>query len=183
MLADAVVVQHARRVEKDVTARQGDHGVHENRAQSEIEEDRYHNQAHGREAAEHGFAAKRSGRAGEENDAALAWQHDLQRRLDEEEAGRFHRATLSACDGVVVYFGDVRRSWVETRLRDLLKAPGFGRSAPFAAKAVYITPGGDLQKQRFRTHLADVVNAQTRLDSSALGPFVERLKISRAALS
>jgi hypothetical protein len=102
---------------------------------------------------------------------------------DEEEAGRFHRATLSACDGVLVYFGEVRRSWVETRLRDLLKAPGFGRTAPFAAKAVYVTPGGDLQKQRFRTHLADVVNAQTRLDTSALSPFVERIKASRAALS
>ena len=58
---------------------------------------------------------------------------------DEEEAGRFHRENLCACDAVLVYFGDVRRTWVVTRLRDLLKAPGFGRTAPFAAKAVYDT--------------------------------------------
>ena len=100
---------------------------------------------------------------------------------DEDEAGRFHRSTLCACDAVLVYFGEVRRSWVETKLRDLLKAPGFGRTVPFAVKAVYATPGGDFQKQRFKTHLADVINAQTRLDTTALRPFVERIKAARMA--
>jgi hypothetical protein len=99
----------------------------------------------------------------------------------EEEAGRFHRETLCACDAVVVYFGDVRRSWVETKLRDLLKAPGFGRTTPFSVKAVYATPGGDFQKQRFKTHLADVVSGQTQCDTSALQPIVERIKAARAA--
>ena len=101
----------------------------------------------------------------------------------EEEAGRFHRATLCACDAVLVYFGQVRRSWVETRLRDLLKAPGFGRNTPFAAKVVYCTPGGDLQKQRFRTHLAEVVSAQGSIDPAALSPFVERINAAGAAES
>ena len=100
---------------------------------------------------------------------------------EEEEAGRFHRETLCVCDAVIVYFGEVRRSWVETKLRDLLKAPGFGRTTPFSVKAVYSTPGGDFQKQRFRTHLADVITAQTRLDPTALRPFVDRLKVARPA--
>jgi hypothetical protein len=95
---------------------------------------------------------------------------------EEEEAGRSHRETLCACDAVVVYFGEVRRSWVETKLRDLLKAPGFGRITPFSVKAVYATPGGDFQKQRFKTHLADVIAAQTRFDTTALRPFVDRIK-------
>lgn len=99
---------------------------------------------------------------------------------EEEEAGRFHRETLCACDAVLVCFGEVRRSWIETKLRDLLKAPGFGRTTPFAAKAVYSTPGGDFQKQRFKTHLAEVIPAQTRLDATALRPFVERLKAVHA---
>jgi hypothetical protein len=68
---------------------------------------------------------------------------------------------------------------VETKLRDLLKAPGFGRTAPFAVKAVYTTPGGDAQKQRFRTHLAQVISAQTNLDTTALRPFLERVKAAR----
>jgi serine/threonine protein kinase len=102
---------------------------------------------------------------------------------EEEEAGRFHRETLCACDAVVVYFGEVRRSWVETKLRDLLKAPGFGRTTPFSVKAVYTTPGGDFHKQRFKTHLADVIAAQTRFDTTALQPFVDRIKASRAAAS
>jgi hypothetical protein len=99
----------------------------------------------------------------------------------EEEAGRFHRETLCACDAVVVYFGEVRRSWVETKLRDLLKAPGFGRTTPFSVKAVYATPGGDFQKQRFKTHLAEVIAAQTQCDTTALRPIVDRIKAARAA--
>jgi serine/threonine protein kinase len=99
----------------------------------------------------------------------------------EEEAGRFHRETLCACDAVVVYFGEVRRSWVETKLRDLLKAPGFGRATPFSVKAVYATPGGDFQKQRFKTHLADVITGQTQFDTTALQPIVERIKAAHAA--
>jgi len=71
---------------------------------------------------------------------------------------------------------------VETRLRDLLKAPGYGRTAPFSVKAVYTTPGGDFQKQRFKTHLADILPAQNRLDATALQPFVDRVKSARAAL-
>jgi len=100
---------------------------------------------------------------------------------EEEEAGRFHRETLCACDAVVVYFGEVRRSWVETKLRDLLKAPGFGRTKPFSVKAVYATPGGDFQKQRFKTHLAEVIAAQTQCDITALRPIVDRIKGARAA--
>jgi serine/threonine protein kinase len=100
---------------------------------------------------------------------------------EEEEAGRFHRETLCVCDAVVVYFGAVRRSWVETKLRDLLKAPGFGRTTPFSVKAVYATPGGDFQKQRFKTHLADVITAQTPFDTTALGPIVDRIKAARGA--
>jgi hypothetical protein len=82
---------------------------------------------------------------------------------------------------VVVYFGEVRRSWVETKLRDLLKAPGFGRTTPFSVKAVYATPGGDFQKQRFKTHLAEVITAQTQCDTTALRPIVDRIKAARAA--
>jgi hypothetical protein len=86
---------------------------------------------------------------------------------------------LCACDAVVVYFGEVRRSWVETKLRDLLKAAGFGRTRAFSAKAVYATPGGDFQKQRFKTHLADVIPAQIPVDPTALGPLVDRIKAAR----
>ncbi|MCF7763808.1 MAG: protein kinase [Verrucomicrobia bacterium] len=101
---------------------------------------------------------------------------------DEEEAGRFHREVLCACDAALVFFGKVRRSWVETKLRDLLKAPGFGRTSPFSVKAVYATPGGDFQKKRFKTHLADVLFAQSQLDPAALHPFVDRIKSARTAL-
>ena len=55
--------------------------------------------------------------------------------LEEEQAGSIARPC--PCDAVVVYFGEVRRTWVETRAAHLLKAPGFGRTTPFSVKAVY----------------------------------------------
>lgn len=41
--------------------------------------------------------------------------------------------------------------------------------------------GRGFQKQRFKTHLAEVLVAQTRLDTTALRPFVDRVKAVHAA--
>jgi hypothetical protein len=43
------------------------------------------------------------------------------------------------------------------KLMNLMKAPGYGRTKPFAAKTVYLAPPMDRRKQRYRTHSAEVV--------------------------
>ncbi len=113
----------------------------------------------------------------------LLFEQGIEVSLPDFEAGdgegnQHHRDTLCACDAVLLYFGEVRRSWVETRLRDLLKAPGFGRKTPFAAKAVYVTPGEDPRKQRFRTHLADVIRPEALPDKDSIRTFIDQVKLS-----
>lgn len=95
---------------------------------------------------------------------------------DESEFVRLHREMLASCDAALVYYGAVRRSWVETKLRDLMKATGYGRLRPLATKAVYVAPEGDARKERFRTHLAELLRAGDHVDALALGGFVESVR-------
>ena len=96
--------------------------------------------------------------------------------MDEEEIAAAHRENLCECDGVIVYYGDVRRTWVETKLRELLKASGFGRRAPFLSKTVYLAPPFDARKDRFKTHLADLVRQPGSFDPAELQSLVAHLK-------
>jgi hypothetical protein len=80
---------------------------------------------------------------------------------DQEKVGEIHRAHLRDCDAVIVYYGTARKSWVDIKLRDLLKASGYGRPRPFTAQAVYIAPPEDRRKDRFKSHLAPIIVRQS----------------------
>ena len=49
-----------------------------------------------------------------------------------------HQENLKRCDGVIIYYGKTSDAWIKTKLQDVRKAPGFGRSKPLRAKAVYL---------------------------------------------
>lgn len=49
-----------------------------------------------------------------------------------------HQESLRICDASLIICENVNLEWVNTKLQDLLKAPGFGRTKPFKAKALYI---------------------------------------------
>lgn len=49
-----------------------------------------------------------------------------------------HQESLRICDASLIIREKVNLEWVNTKLQDLLKAPGFGRIKPFKAKALYI---------------------------------------------
>ncbi len=49
-----------------------------------------------------------------------------------------HRNNLAQCDGVVVFYAHYNEQWLNTKLQDLVKAPGFGRRTPLDTKAVYM---------------------------------------------
>jgi hypothetical protein len=42
-----------------------------------------------------------------------------------------HEDSLSRCDSVLIYWGNAKEAWLRKKLRDLRRAPGFGRSTPF----------------------------------------------------
>ncbi|NIP95307.1 MAG: hypothetical protein GWO24_18415, partial [Akkermansiaceae bacterium] len=95
---------------------------------------------------------------------------------EEEDVTAAHRENLCECDAVLIYYGAVRRAWVETKLRELLKASGLGRKAPFLSKTVYLAPPFDARKDRFKTHLADLVRQPGPFDAAVLQPLVDHLK-------
>ena len=95
---------------------------------------------------------------------------------DEEEGSELHRQNLIDCDGVIVFFGAVRHSWVDIKLRNVMKASGYGRTEPIAARAVYIAPPVDRRKERFKSHLAGVIRQDGEFDASLLADFIKQLK-------
>ena len=75
------------------------------------------------------------------------------------EHGVFGRLSW-APPALLVYYGAARKAWVDIKLRDLLKASGYGRSKPFAARAVYIAPPDDRRKERFKSHIVETIIRQ-----------------------
>jgi hypothetical protein len=68
------------------------------------------------------------------------------------DVSQSHRESLLNCDAALIYYGKAHEMWLRSKLSDLEKARGWGRTSPLAAKAVYV--GGELtpKKQRFRAH-------------------------------
>jgi Domain of unknown function (DUF4062) len=49
-----------------------------------------------------------------------------------------HRENLVECDSVLIYKSGYNHSWLNSKLSDLLKAPGYGRKKPFSVKAIIV---------------------------------------------
>jgi serine/threonine protein kinase len=75
----------------------------------------------------------------------------------DSDAAALHQENLLTCDAVLVYYGAAPKAWVEIKLRELLKAAGYGRETPIQVQAVYIAPPDDHRKERFRSHQAQVI--------------------------
>ena len=98
---------------------------------------------------------------------------------DEDAFVQVHQDNLKFCDGVLIFFGECSGQWVEMKLMDLLKAPGYGRTKPLTAKAVYVGPPDNRRKSRFRTRTADVIQGGESIDGSQLKPFLDKVSQSK----
>ena len=96
----------------------------------------------------------------------------------EEHITRVHRDKLARCDAALIYFGNGTRAWVETKLMDLMQAPGYGREKEWRAKSVYIGPPEDRRKNRLKTHFAEIIQAGSAFEQALVEPFVKLLKTS-----
>jgi hypothetical protein len=96
---------------------------------------------------------------------------------DDADAAALHQDNLLTCDAVLVYYGAAPKAWVDIKLRDLLKAAGYGRDRPIAVQAVYITPPFDHRKERYRSHQAGVIRQSDAFTRSAeLAAFISQVK-------
>lgn len=96
---------------------------------------------------------------------------------DDADAASLHQDNLLSCNAVLVYYGAAPRAWVDIKLRELLKATGYGREAPIATQAVYIAPPDDRRKDRFHSHQAGVIRQPGEFEPGAeLETFVRQIK-------
>ncbi len=77
---------------------------------------------------------------------------------------------------MIVFYGSARHTWVDIKLRGLMKAAGYGRTAPLAAQAVYIAPPFDRRKERFRSHSAEVIRQEGDFEPALMEDFVGKVK-------
>ncbi|MEQ9063867.1 MAG: hypothetical protein RIE58_06805 [Vicingaceae bacterium] len=88
---------------------------------------------------------------------------------------RKHRDNLIKSDGVLV-FANKNLNWVNSKLNDVIKAPGFGKSLPFAAKAILIK-NSSIPKDKI-TNYGDLImlNGNDKDHSKVdLGPFIDKI--------
>ena len=98
----------------------------------------------------------------------------------EADAEALHQQNLLTCDAVLVYYGTAPKAWVDIKLRELLKAAGYGRPQPIDVQAVYVAPPDDHRKDRFRTHQAAVLRqSESFSPSPELAAFVDSVKAVR----
>jgi serine/threonine protein kinase len=96
---------------------------------------------------------------------------------NDADAAALHQDNLLTCNGVLVYYGAAPKAWVDIKLRELLKATGYGRAAPIAVQAVYIAPPDDRRKERFQSHQAGVIRQPGEFAPSAeLEAFIGQLQ-------
>jgi serine/threonine protein kinase len=86
---------------------------------------------------------------------------------NDADAAALHQDNLLTCNGVLVYYGAAPKAWVDIKLRELLKATGYGRQSPIAVQAVYIAPPDDRRKDRFQSHQAGVIRQPGEFAPSA----------------
>jgi hypothetical protein len=93
----------------------------------------------------------------------------------ETEAREVHESSMVLSDAVLIYYGNATEHWVRMKLFDLVKAPGWGRTEPFQAKAVWVAAPATPHKETYATNEALVLDATSNPGPSALEPFLTQL--------
>jgi len=95
---------------------------------------------------------------------------------DESSIREYHEENLTHCDGVLIFYGAGNELWLQRKLRELQKAPGYGRTKPRSVVGVALVGPRTPQKERFRSHDALVVAQWDGVSLPALQPFIAQLK-------
>ena len=84
-----------------------------------------------------------------------------------------HRKNLVEADAILIYQGNSNDLWLDSKIRDLIKTPGYGKNRPF--KAIGIFTENDLENIAggFISGITRLENGQE--SSRALKPFTDKL--------
>ena len=87
-----------------------------------------------------------------------------------------HQENMENCDAVIVYFGAGSDLWVRTKVRDLIKIAGYGRTKPLNMKIMLLTEPKTKFKTRYRTQDMEVINMLSGFDKTQLKELSTKLK-------
>jgi hypothetical protein len=93
----------------------------------------------------------------------------------ETELREMHKDNLRICDAALIYYGFGSEFWLNAKINDLRKAPGFGRTKPIAKKAVYVSGEKNPYKERFRSRELEVIKQFDTFSSDSLSYFTDIL--------
>jgi hypothetical protein len=94
---------------------------------------------------------------------------------NEAEVLQDHKDNLLVCDALLIFQGRASEGWLRMKLREFLKLPGYGRTAPLLAKVVYITAPELPAKERFKTLEAMVIKNYGEFSPAAIEPFLAQI--------
>jgi hypothetical protein len=95
---------------------------------------------------------------------------------DEAEVREDHKESLLLCDAVVIFYGNSSEGWLRTKLRDLQKIAGYGRTKPMLAQAIYTGPPDNPAKQRYRTREVLLLRNFGDFTPDTLQPFIDEIQ-------
>lgn len=88
-----------------------------------------------------------------------------------------HRENLVECDAVIVYCGTKDTDqWLKSKLIDLQKAPGFGRTKPMLAQSVYIEAEEEKRTKILNKYNLLLIKNTSGFSAESLTPFISKLK-------
>jgi hypothetical protein len=86
-----------------------------------------------------------------------------------------HIENLLAFDAAIIYKGKSNDQWVRMKALDLLKAPGFGRKKPIAAKGIIASPGTVNHRDTYKNQNLRVIEADPQYSLDSLQSFLQDL--------
>lgn len=85
-----------------------------------------------------------------------------------------HRRNLAVCDAALIYHGHQNARWVQMKMLDLLKAPGYGRTKPMLAQGLFLAEKDLKVKPNAQLKNLTVLDPG-ELSQDQLGPFFKKL--------
>lgn len=95
---------------------------------------------------------------------------------DEAELREYHEENLASCDGLLIFYGAANELWLRRKLREVQKAIGYGRTKPVPPVAIALIGARTPEKERFRTHEAQVIPQWDGCAIDRLAPYLSQVK-------
>jgi hypothetical protein len=95
---------------------------------------------------------------------------------DQESLLGLHKTCLKECDGALIRYSGISRAWLMSKVKDLQKAPGLGRSTPMLLQGVVIQGKDTAENVAFPSNMLVIRDKELK---KQLDPMLKKLKESK----